>query len=879
METLRRSKRKRAGTNALLNRGNYGSRDCGEDGDSFQAEYHETRGTPPLQDNSCVAHRPVIGARAPTSLGGNLNTLSDFLNSDNIRTELLVLRSSSGLGTLKAYWKPSSTDSMLSNWFMRNNKNNILANYLSVLPNNSLSTGPILLHQAIHSAQGLVNIAGDVAKLNIVTRLLQWDMARSLISIYLWHSKQAPKVANSLVSIHNQHGFEYLRLHSPIFADLVDYLYKFISHQREAAEEDERQQRAKRRKTNHEDQTAEQVAVQGNSPESTSLETLPARFLGLNPESNPILLTKECYEKVYNKPWRGNKAHKDELVFKRTSELLQELWSLELILPPLIGIDSRLNSKKRSASMQPAQILARTLTRGAILFCIAEVCGTDTMFASEKALSFLSSPALVYSDRLKKDKDFARSICRDPISTLQPLQDWLKWHINADTDFIGQSMELGSFIHEEAVKLQFGSTTSSNRSTENRSSRSRKKEFSSTTRQDLLPDLQSPKFGLIGLILREAINERRNLKPGNEVLSRVLTGIHATRSSSIHHNRDQTDPVRQYSKTAELLHKNLTGINLTSRNGLSNLLAWMGTGQGNGTASFLRYIDCQGGFFSKTVEDMVWKFERCLAHNAVLLASEKKTTSPRLIPGYLEVDDMRIWGQPCNLLKATPSVPKTGEEMTLNQKFAPYFSSIVEDEWWRWLGDLAGQDPTAYTGTRKSWKEGLEFILKLKISGFLQGLTLLQTVNNLVFSGILSMPELNDVADWIYDNPKLGAYRGLIRLGFSLKDCGFVRCAFACVYNHLDRYLMAEDKTLLGFNPIFTEHVLCKIVRWDKRLEEEGDPACRLDVLVESIRMSAYVWKGSQNSEGQDKNALPFPLEATSQELDLSIHTVAVSCS
>ena len=463
-----------------------------------------------------------------------------------------------------------------------------------------------------------------------------------------------------------------------------------------------------------------------------NLENLLSQLLGHGNESSQISLRKSCYTKSYSGLWRGNTINRHALVCERTSILLQELWSFELIVPHLIGIDGRLNSSKRRAS-KPAQVLDR-----ALLHCIAQVCGTDAMFASLEVTDLISSPTLIYGECLKKDKDFVRTVLKDETSTLQPLINWLTSHMQEDPDLIPLCEELGRYVHCEAVGLQFGSSSQKSKSVQasTSSSRNRKKLFSPITQHQLLPNNQSPKYSLIGLILREAINERRELKPGNEILFRVLTGVHASRSSTIMHNRDQTDPVRQYNRTALLLQIHLPGSKLTTHKGLSNLLAWMGTGQGNKTASFLDFITTQGEFYSDSLESMVWKFEKVMGHNAALLAAQ--SNSHRVgeqIPGYIPLDDVLIWGQSCNQLSATPTVNLKGmkEKMTLEDKFSPYFQTSVQNSWIEFLGDLAGQDPKKYSSSCKTWKEGLDFVVKLHIQGFLHGLTLLHLSTILSF--------------------------------------------------------------------------------------------------------------------------------------------------
>ncbi|KAJ7704837.1 hypothetical protein B0H17DRAFT_920968, partial [Mycena rosella] len=99
----------------------------------------------------------------------------------------------------------------------------------------------------------------------------------------------------------------------------------------------------------------------------------------------------------------------------------------------------------------------------------------------------------------------------------------------------------------------------------------------------------------------------------------------------------------------------------------------------------------------------------------------------------------------------------------------------------------------------------------LKVFGFQTGLTPLQFANNLVFLGICEAPAAEEVAGWIASNKTLGAYNGLLRLGFSLTGYASIVAAYMSVYDHLERNLSKDDKKCLGFGTLFVEHLLCKV--------------------------------------------------------------------
>jgi len=92
--------------------------------------------------------------------------------------------------------------------------------------------------------------------------------------------------------------------------------------------------------------------------------------------------------------------------------------------------------------------------------------------------------------------------------------------------------------------------------------------FSNISLEALLPNSASPKFGILGFILREALNERCHLGAGHDILWRVLEGRHASQNSKREYNQDQTDPVRQHSRTALLVQKHLPGYKLMAPEGL-----------------------------------------------------------------------------------------------------------------------------------------------------------------------------------------------------------------------------------------------------------------------------------------------------------------------
>ncbi|KAJ6532929.1 hypothetical protein DFH09DRAFT_863561, partial [Mycena vulgaris] len=304
---------------------------------------------------------------------------------------------------------------------------------------------------------------------------------------------------------------------------------------------------------------------------------------------------------------------------------------------------------------------------------------------------------------------------------------------------------------------------------------------------------------------------------------------------------------------------------LTGRLGISRLLAYMGTGQGNKTAAFTAFgLNMSKNIFPMafdSLEQCVARFEATEVSNMALLADNKAQPGARAarLPGYIQCYNACIWGQASNhlLLQPTLGKGKTKRKYTLTEKFTPYFSDLVQSKWHAWLGRLADQDPLTYKGEKPSWGSALRFILDLHVLGFQTGLTPLQFANNLVFLGICNPPAPEEVASWIASNKSLGAYNGLVKLGFSLAGYSSIVAAYMVVYNHLQTNLSDDDKQRLGFGSLFVEHILCKVGRWDYRLRLQQHPFILMSQQAAAVQGQSWM-KGANSTDHQ---AFPIPLK------------------
>ncbi|KAJ7103978.1 hypothetical protein B0H15DRAFT_766670 [Mycena belliarum] len=328
-----------------------------------------------------------------------------------------------------------------------------------------------------------------------------------------------------------------------------------------------------------------------------------------------------------------------------------------------------------------------------------------------------------------------------------------------------------------------------------------------------------------------------------------------------------------FSISATLLREKIPKRRVTEPLGLSNLLAWQLTGQGNGTRKFL---DQQPTMFFESYQECLRVFDDAHRSNLELreqyqrshpnASDETVEAAVKKQAGYIPTHNSNAYGEAANSLGITPSRGRELPKYTLEEKFLPFFEPHVQDRWIEFLGELAGRDPDSYTGKRPSWKEGLDFIQEFGFYGLKSdGLTTLQLANNLVLLGVCDPPEPETMAAWIAEKGDLGAFKGLRHLGFNLQqsDPLATRAAFLCVYDHLAEHLSAEDKAALGFGVIFVEHALCKIQRWSYRYDSVMRQSTFEDLANDLLCGPPWVPKHNE--------CLPIPIYVSTEQIETAI--------
>lgn len=592
-------------------------------------------------------------------------------------------------------------------------------------------------------------------------------------------------------------GFEELKACSPPLAHLTSHLMHFLYK----IKSDHGKAHLSPGEVYHE----EDKQNWGPEPQADELESLPFNIYGLRSTSK--IHRSSARIPLNGVDLLGSKAKYPWAATDYLSKAISRIVESKIMGPSLIKYD-KLFPKAPKAGTTEEDVIARAVLRGALLSLVVKGVGTDAVLASDRIVPLIKFPNFIAGE---SGSNKLRDVVKKVLKQMESLSERALSAMAAivDTETENAFKEMGTILHDCVVKY----TSPREAKRGDRYQRTgRSLQLGALPLDGVLPS-GTPNIGMINFLLRESLQERKGLGAADEILGRILRGQHATRATTAQgYNPDHTNPSRHHNQQSLLLEKHLGQSPLTGPFGLSNLLVFFGTGQGWKTAGFLEYMGrTEQGIWSESVADVSRKFNSAMVRNM-----------DQIMAAVLHYDNALQWGTANNHLLAQPTIPgQNGRRQTLEEKFRPYFQQNVLDVWTAFLGGMAGRDRRTWEGEKKSWKEALEMLDRLKISG-IAGLTALQLVNSLALLGVVTMPDVTTLADWIWARPQLGAFRGLERLGFTLINTNATRFAFDLVYRHIATTMSKEDQDMIGFSTIFVEHLLCKVIRWDRRLKEDG---------------------------------------------------------
>lgn len=757
--------------------------------------------------------------------------LAQLFDEERLERQYLQLQSTLPTGR-ESYQVQDPIQRLMKSYTVHNDRQFTLTSLLrSQLPHNpncqddqSLTTS-VLLERLSTSLEILPQLTSNAHVMQVWSSSIHWQYCRSILIFYDFVTHGLPQLAELLFATHkNDHQFllDHYAGCGRLVCEIMRFLETYAQHYRR----------------NHRD-SAKSTSVAA-IPEAYTL-VIPADLYGLRPQSDSL-------DDLTIVP--KNKSLSLERMYTEGKDIFADILISHLVLPYLPKTDS--NQKRKGSRSTDSQVLDNYLLRGAVLQAIVDEMDDESIFASADIQPFLFGSILPLWDKRGTTSRIATQIRKKPDEAIGHIRSWLTAHASQVAKTLAS--DFGSEVHRQTLQYVHGrklSESAYNTAFDDEAPMR-------TVRSKLLPDnpcmlllsdiIQPDRdyigFGVPALIVREVLNEQYNKTPAIQSLGWYLRGLdHTDGSQHADGDRDQRDPRREVNVGATLLHNHMPNNRLAMRYGLSNLLSWHGTGQGNVTAPFLNFVgrSSSQSLYSESLEDCIQHFWLAKHHNEIILAGfpnvEVNITAeapPAGIPGLLCLSNCRIYGTASNALKLLPTsktaksymrtIPsKSSFGALLKTKFQPYWDTTVITAWCDFLGDLLDQDPDIYQGRRHTWLEAIDLIDRLNISGFRRSLTAMQLVNAMVFAHLVNPPSLEEMAHWIWNNQRLGAFPGLRSMYFDLPTQKSVLVALTCFCEHIWGNCSDADKNILRFEEgsvIAAEHLLCKISRWRKKISQ-----------------------------------------------------------
>ncbi|KAF8151212.1 hypothetical protein K438DRAFT_1865080 [Mycena galopus ATCC 62051] len=706
----------------------------------------------------------------------------------------------------------------------QNITNTWISSYLQYdsMSNNSSVIRIRRLYEGVQLAAPLLE---SLEQVSILQHASQWEIGPILLTVYEWLTDTAPALVDALILAHTR-GPASLNRDFPSFALLTDHVMLYVRDMQR--QQLEAKPPKKKSKKSYLVDVSPSVALEDAADPTISVSTSTAPINGAPSSSTstpavwPPPKLEEVPEGLYELRETTDENKTVEMPPVKTLYATDEsvLTSARSCLLELL---CRKRGKRRSikplkgkaaavAEEKHRHVHARLVSRGAVLQCLVDACG-ESILASGAVFPILTSPTGMFPANLSSDKRFAAAVMSTKREvTLRPLRDKLAQIIDLDPDIPFYAEELARYIHRRTLELEQRHVISQDqidnphalppeqrpRPVPKKGARGKRIPVVNLQPDEVVdPSVAPVLFAIPAIILREALSKMRQGSGVVQPLRRILDGQNPATGSDSRTNLDHVNPARAASVNLRLLKSHIPGVKATTDVGLSNLLAWMLTGQGFTTQKFLSQ---QTFFFTDANECMT------PSKNSTTLASMKK------LADYVVLDDANVWGQAANDLTVNPTIRGTGGQVISHEnKFGPPFALPVKRIWKDFTRELFNKDPDEHPDIpRRKWLEGLQMIQSLGINGVKgNGLTTLQLANNLAFLNICAHPTAAEMGAWIAENPTLGAFKGLVLLGFKIhaSDPIGIRVAFEVYYNHLDSFLSKEDKELIGFGAIFAEHL------------------------------------------------------------------------
>ena len=792
------------------------------------------------------------------------DNLAILLSPENLTSELALLPTVN-VPTSKSHLTPANIVAMI----LQQRIHGQVVDRLAHDTFDDAGATTVLTH-IVSTVSLLDSFASNYADICLTKRFMNWEIARSLSIVSRWYTDTGPMLAEHLFNIHRHLGKDVLQEKFPSFSKLVDHIMRYIG----AVHASKRASHARKR-----------IKV---VPDSDKPSVAELRQLHLNNVFGSRFTSDVSTNLPLIEPYLIGAGEENQYAFGQ--QCFVQIVSDVFISPNLVSIDAQLNGPGRRVGTTQSKLnvlegcVKRSIIRGVIIDTIVEACdGDDGILSSSAIENILRSPAFLFDTSPNyhtNDDIVTKKLLKDPTTTLGPIRTWLKDFIASSPDIQPCVKKLGDAVYD-LICQRHGSRPFPRFNPLQALARAKpRKPFgarpSKTPRTDL-PDipltpnalLKHPDgeiFSQLAVIIREVLNRRRSLPIGDIHIDRLMSGHHPTTGRAGRCNLDHFDPIRFDNVYSRMLKKQFPVNRVTSKLGLTNLLAYMSTGQGFRTQQFCNRTD----LWFLSLEGCIQTFR-----NALLTHDQ-------------QCCDTRIWGTTC------ASFAVQTETFTVEEKFTPFFSEHVLEAWQKYLGELYESDDATFSDEQlPTFTTALDMLKdlnkKVKLNGFKHGLTNLQFANNLVCLGLCQSPTVGEIADWIFRNPKKGAFKGLVALGFDIvgRPAHWTKAAFQVVLDHLNATLSLDNRTLLVFGTIFLEHVLCKVSRFTYLLcktrrkckqqsidegEETVDEGLSLKRIgAQAAREIGSSWSSSGNLDNETGKILPIPVKCDVDRLQASV--------
>ena len=128
----------------------------------------------------------------------------------------------------KDFYKSDNTGSMIQWWAGQQYQNSFLNSILALLPQDSIHAHATQFQLVQKMTEVIPEMETSIQKLNIIKHSFHYETCCALVKVFEWYSDVGPSTSETLMMIHQTHGYEFLLKEAPQFAQLVDHIIQYV---------------------------------------------------------------------------------------------------------------------------------------------------------------------------------------------------------------------------------------------------------------------------------------------------------------------------------------------------------------------------------------------------------------------------------------------------------------------------------------------------------------------------------------------------------------------------------------------------------------------------------------------------------------------------